>query len=210
MARVSNPLIGKSRNKIGGVVFSSWKGINTLREKPATVANPKTPAQRAQRSAFAQMVAMGRAILGAIQISFRQRAVQMSEFNAFMRLNLDEAFTISGATATFDPTKLVGASGTLLGFDSLAFVSVSGRTADYDWTDNSGQSGANASDTVHAVIVSADGLNIAHVDTGALRNEENASVVIPGTWNITGARVAMYLLTVDNTQASDSQNLPAA
>lgn len=207
MARVSNPLIGKSRNKIGGVVFSTWKGINTLREKPATVANPRTPAQQAQRSAFTQMVAMGRAILGAIQIAFRQRAVQMSEFNAFMRLNLDEAFTVAGAVATFDASRLLAASGTLVPIADFQKDALTGRALDLLWDDNSGSSGANNSDLLYVTVVSADGLNIVNLATGAARDTGAGSVAIPGAWSLVGARAAGYYVSADLAQSSNSVNI---
>lgn len=210
MARVSNPLIGKSRNKIGGVVFSSWKGINTLREKPATVANPQTDGQVSQRSAMTQIVAIARKVLGAIQISFRQRAIQMSEFNAFVKANLDGAFQRTGANAMIQPFNLVFSQGTLQGLQDLAFVSLTGRTIVVDWTDNSGQSGANASDKIHAIVVSDDGAEVVHIATAAIRSSETASVVVPGSWTLLDSRIIIYAVSDDQAQSSVSQNLPTA
>lgn len=210
MARTSNPLIGHSRNKIGGVVFSSWKGINTLREKPASVANPRSDAQVAQRSALALIVALARNILSALETSFRERAVQMSQFNAFVKANLPQAFSKSGSTATFLPGNLIAAQGTLVGFEDLAFDSGTGRALDYTWTDNTGGSGANASDEVWAVVVSADGLNAAAIPTTDPRTNESTSIVVPGTWSLTGARAALFFVSLDRSQSSDSENVATA
>lgn len=210
MARVSNPLIGHSRNKIGGVVFSTWKGINTLREKPASVANPRTPAQVSQRSAFAQMVAMGRQVLGALQVSFRQQAVQMSQFNAFMQANILEAFTIAGALATFVPSELRASKGSLVGFEALAFSGLTGRDLAISWDDNSGTSGANATDAVHIMVVSSDGLSIVDINTGDTRQDNGTIVTVPGAWSLVGARAAVYFVKADGTESSDSENIATA
>lgn len=210
MARTSNPLIGHSRNKIGGVVFSSWKGINTLRESPASVANPQTDGQVSQRSAMRQIVALARIVLFALETSFRERAVQMSQFNAFVKANLPHAFTKSGAAATFVPANLIAAQGTLTGFEDLGFVSLTGRDLSFDWVDNTGGSGANASDAVRAMVVSADGLNAADLDAAATRSDEGGGVSIPGSWSLTGARAAVYFVQADGSRASDSENIATA
>lgn len=207
MARVSNPLIGRSKNKIGNVVFSTWKGINVLKEKPASVANPRTDGQVAQRSVMSQLVGMARQILSAIRVSFREMAVQMSQYNAFVKFNADEAFTISGATATFVPANLKVAKGTLGDVSGLVSGTLTSRAKDLEWTDNSGESGANASDILHAVVVNSTGTQIVHIIPGATRVDESVTVNIPGSWSLTGARIMAYFVKADGSQSSDSVNV---
>ena len=60
MAQVNNPIIGHARGKVGSVVFSTWKGKNIIKEKPATVANPRTANQVANRSRFVAMIALAK------------------------------------------------------------------------------------------------------------------------------------------------------
>jgi len=207
MARTSNPLIGKSRNKIGGVVMSTWKGINVLREKPATVANPNTNAQQAQRSVMRQLVAMARAILSTLHVSFRQEAVEQSQYNAFIHANAPQAFTKSGATATFVPANLVVAKGTLIEPEDLTATVDTGRDYDLAWTDNTGDSGANASDRFTAVVVNAAGTVIKTITTAATRASAGVSITIPGAWSLTGARLAGFFTTTSGEQSSDSVNV---
>jgi hypothetical protein len=207
MARTSNPLIGKSRNKIGGVVMSTWKGINVLREKPATVANPNTPAQQAQRSIMRQLVAAARAILSTLHVSFRQEAVEQSQYNAFIHANAPQAFSVSGAVATFIAANLVTAKGTLIPPEDLAAVVDTGRVYDLTWTDNTGDSGANASDVFTAVVVNAAGTTIKTIQTAATRSDAGTSVTIPGAWSLTGARLTGFFSTVAQDQSSDSVNV---
>ena len=62
MARVQNTLIGKSSGSVGGATFSTWKGINVLKSKAITVANPKTVGQLTQRNRMTLMVSIFRLI----------------------------------------------------------------------------------------------------------------------------------------------------
>lgn len=209
-ARVSNPLIGRSANKIGNVVFSTWKGINVLKEKPASVANPRTDGQVAQRSAMSQLVAIARSILSTLQISFREMAVQMSAYNAFVKYNLTEAFTISGATATLNVADLKVAKGTLadvIDFDSTVDT---GRTYDLTWTDNTGGSGANASDKLNVVVIASDASTLWAKVPGATRSAGVAAITVPGSWSLTGARICAYFVKADGSQSSDSVNVTLA
>lgn len=88
MARVQNTLIGKSSGSVGGATFSSWKGINVLKSKAITVANPKTQSQQNQRNRMSLLVALFRATSGALNIGFSKLASGMSAYNAFVQANL--------------------------------------------------------------------------------------------------------------------------
>lgn len=206
MARISNPLIGRAKNKIGNVVFSTWKGINVLKEKPASVANPRTNGQVRQRSAFSTMVAIARMILPAIQVSFRQMAVQMSAYNAFVRANLTEAFTFSGGVATFVPANFVASKGTLPGLEAPIRESLTGRELEISWTDNSTDYGASATDVLNLVVVSADGSHAEHIEMAQTRESGNSVIEIPGSWSLTGARACAYFVKADGSKSSDSWN----
>jgi hypothetical protein len=114
MSVVQNTLIGRARQKIGGSVFSSWKGINVLKSKPLTVANPQTDAQMVQRNALTLLTETYRAVSGAVQIGFKQQAIRKSEFNAFTSYNLKNAIDKSGApVAALIPAQMLFAQGTV-------------------------------------------------------------------------------------------------
>lgn len=159
---------------------------------------------------MSQAVALGRLLLGTLMLSFRQRAVQMSEFNAFVKANVPQAFTKAGAVATFVPANLIASAGTLLGFEDLTFDELVDRVLSYEFSDNSGTAGANASDLVGIVIVSADGKNAYSEITSNTRVSGSTNVTVPGSWSLVGARAALFFLSADHSQASDSQNMPLA
>ncbi len=86
---VSNPLIGHSRKSMGNVTFTTWKGIDVLKNKAISVANPNTGKQIQQRSAFTQIVKLFRSAPDSIRAGFKKQAVKQSEFNAFMGSNMN-------------------------------------------------------------------------------------------------------------------------
>ncbi len=88
MARVQNVLIGKASGSIGNATFSSWKGINVLKSKAIQVANPRTDGQVRQRNRLTVMVAFFRLVSAAVALGFREGAIKMSEYNAFIRENV--------------------------------------------------------------------------------------------------------------------------
>lgn len=134
MSVVQNTLIGRARKKIGGSVFSTWKGINVLKSKPLTVANPRTPKQIQQRSAVSQITALYRGISGYIQLGFKQQAVRMSEFNAFSSYNLKNAIdkTVSGV-ATIIFADLLLSQGTITKTTPTAWSASLGATFNTIW-----------------------------------------------------------------------------
>lgn len=207
MAVTQNTLIGAARGRVGNAVFSTWKGLNTLREKPASVANPNTEPQQAQRSVLRQLVAIFRLIPTAFDQGFKQFNQAMSPYNAFVKYNAPESFSISGAVATFVAAQFKAAKGSLGALVDFAKTLDTGRTYDLTWTNNSGASNANSSDVLEVVVISADGLNCAHISTGAPRSAGAESVAIPGSWSLTGARFVAYFMKADGSMASDSVNI---
>ena len=114
MSVLQNPIVGRMKQKIGGVVMSTWKGINVMRGKPLTVANPKTDPQLMRRSALRQIVEIARTIAAALNLGFKEQAVRKSAFNAFCGYNLRNAFNYtSPPVAALQPPNILVAQGTI-------------------------------------------------------------------------------------------------
>jgi hypothetical protein len=89
MAKIPQGILGGISGKIGGIVGSSWKGINVIKTKPLSVANPQTAGQVAQRSLFGNTVAFAVLILSTIIKPLWDRfASRQSGFNAFIQANI--------------------------------------------------------------------------------------------------------------------------
>lgn len=90
MAKIPQGILGGISGKIGGIVGSSWKGINVIKTKPLSVANPRTTAQVAQRTKFGNTVALASDILAQIIKPHWDRfASRQSGYNAFIQKNID-------------------------------------------------------------------------------------------------------------------------
>lgn len=99
MAIIKQGILGGFSNKVGSVVGAGWKGIATMRSLPQSVANPRTTAQVANRSTFAQLAVIGSGILPTIiQPLWNRWAKKMSGYNEWLSVNkklLDRASNVA-------------------------------------------------------------------------------------------------------------------
>jgi len=110
MARINRGILGGFVGKVGNVVGSSWKGIETMRSLPISVLNPKTAGQIENRTRFSSISILAAACLTTIVKPLNDRfAAKMSGYNAFCQ-RCKEAFTGAGV---FVPENLVLSSGKL-------------------------------------------------------------------------------------------------
>ena len=56
MGKIKQGILGGFRGKVGNVIGGNWKGIDYMRVKPASVANPKTVGQVGQRNKFSAVL----------------------------------------------------------------------------------------------------------------------------------------------------------
>ncbi|MEJ7829091.1 MAG: DUF6266 family protein [Segetibacter sp.] len=125
MARTQNTLIGRSSGSIGGVTFSTWKGINVAKSKATSVADPKTPAQLAQRARMANAVILAKALGELINSGFVEGATGKSAYNVFVSQNIKNG-SISG-----DPANRITAPATFsLSSGTLDNTILNGMVAD--------------------------------------------------------------------------------
>ena len=52
MGKIAQGILGGLSGKVGNVIGGSWKGIDYIRIKPSSVANPRTVGQVNQRTKF--------------------------------------------------------------------------------------------------------------------------------------------------------------
>ena len=146
MGKIKQGILGGFSGAVGPVVGGSWKGIATIKSKPLSVANPKTPGQVAQRGKFSQVVAVARLLLAnLIQTYWNPFAQGQSGYNAFVSRNI-EAFTASGLTTFASFFSMRGSLVGMLGLSASADASDALLTVDF--TDNSGSGDALADDEI--------------------------------------------------------------
>ncbi len=207
MAIVQNPITGRSKKKFGTAVFSRQFGKNTMRTKPVEVSNPKTLAQRQQRSKFSLMVALSRMFMPFIRLGFKQVAVSMSQFNMFMKTNIYDVITGAYPNYAIDFTKLIVSKGTLMGVEDGAAAAAAGKLVNISWTDNSGTGDAQATDKALQLIINYEKGKVFQDVTTKTRTDESAAVTVPASW--VGDQVYVYLAFQDATgyKVADSSYL---
>ncbi len=209
MAVTQNTLIGRTKNSIGGVTFSTWKGLNVAKSKPISVANPNTPGQQVQRNRLSALVAIYRLISQIIQIGFRTLAINKSQYNAFVSENIIQAFTVNpDNSVTFVPSELVTGKGTI---GSIPIVSLQGQNGSnsviMEWNETLTPVGSNGSDIANLIVYNATQDNWG-IGTGEPRDFQNASATMPTNVN-SGDVLHGYLFfsSVVDSNVSDSSYL---
>ena len=76
MGRINQGILGGFSGKVGNVVGGNWKGINYMRVKPASVANPKTVGQVNQRTKFSERLKFLQPMKDFIKVGYKGFAVR--------------------------------------------------------------------------------------------------------------------------------------
>lgn len=91
-----NMFLGYARGSVGDVVFSRSNGQQTARARNRQPNNPKTPKQMSQRSLFANAVKFhSRGVQRLFKFAFEDKAPNESDYNAFMKHNMQRGVRIS-------------------------------------------------------------------------------------------------------------------
>lgn len=110
MGKINRGILGGFTGKVGNVVGSSWKGIETMRALPISVLNPRTTAQVGNRTRFGSISSLAASMLTTIVKPLNDRfASRMSGYNMFTSQNRT-AFDVDG---NFSPNNLVLSTGKL-------------------------------------------------------------------------------------------------
>lgn len=194
MSLVSNPLIGRAKQSMGGATFTTWKGLQVLKNKATSVANPRSEGQINQRARLSVLVAMYAFISSVIKQGFKEMAVGMSEFNGFTSANLkNAAVSASGGTASVDYSELVISKGSLA---TTPIDTITAENGDYDVTiqfpsANTNPSFSAADKTLVAIYNVTQNVWGTAVGTET-RNQGEVIVTMP-TLLVTGNVLKVYL-----------------
>ena len=179
MAIISQGILGGVSGKIGNVIGGSWKGIDYLRIMPASVANPKTPAQMDQRSKFVTVIKFLQPMVDFLRVGFKLYAVKMTQFNNAMSYNLKNAITGAYPDYTIDFSKALVSRGSLAGASEANVASVSATEMTLSWADNTGTGGALATDKSLLLAYDTNTGTVVYNTAGAARSVGAQSLTVP-------------------------------
>ena len=211
MSVTQNPLIGRARQKLGGTVFTTWKGINVIKGKPLSVANPKTDLQLMRRSAMRQIVAIARTISAAMNFGFKEQAVRKSAFNAFISFNLKNAFDYSSPPdATLILNNFLVSQGTISKTDILTQVASAGaKTIVTTFSALASLPGQSAADKIYGAVYNDMSDEWISLSSSAVRSDGTATFNTPTGYMSIGNDVIGYFFFYNSStrKSSDSYKI---
>jgi hypothetical protein len=205
---VFNSTLGPIKQSFGNLTASSWKGINTLRQKPSSVANPQSSGQTAQRSKFKLLGILGRYFQAATAYGLRGMAVKMSQYNAFVKYNTQNV-TYSGGSATIDASAIIVSRGPV-GVPGAMTLGAGGSAGQFTVTivNNSDGNVARSTDKLLLSIYDATGQRTEFVDPVKTRATAATTftVGLGAAWEGAAVQVYAFFMRADSSETSDNNN----
>ena len=204
MGKISQGILGGLSGKVGNVIGGSWKGINYLRIKPASVANPRTEGQVNQRNKFTITLEYLQATKDFIKIGYKSFAVKKTEFNAAMSYVLNNAVGGAAPNFTIDYSLALLSRGSLSSvFNGSTDLTTPGAVT-FDWDDNSTEGNASTTDKAMVLVYNPDKKESVSVLDGANRTVGSQTVVIPNTYAGDTVQLFMAFVSADGKTVSNS------
>jgi hypothetical protein len=207
MAKLNSGILGGISGTVGNVVGGRWRGIDYIRSKPASVNNPNTEAQQAQRMRFSLVMSLLKKIRPLINIGFYKGDRNQTAMNKAMSVNLKQAITGTFPDLEIDPGQLVVSQGELPQVLGASMDATVAEVVTFTWQNNGGTAGASDEDGAMILIYNVDIDEVAYSLAGAIRSDESLDIDIPPGWS--GDTLAGYLAfrSEADREASNSQYL---
>lgn len=207
MGKIAQGILGGLSGKVGNVIGGSWKGIDYIRIKPSSVANPRTEGQVNQRNRFTVTLEFLQAIKPFIKQGYKSLAIKKTEFNAAMSYILNNAVTGTAPNFNINYTDALVSRGGLSGvLNGTTDLNNPGEVA-FGWDDNSAEGNANATDRVMLLVYNPAKKESISVVDGNLRTSGSQTVVIPTTYAGDTVELFAAFITADGSQVSNSTYL---
>lgn len=152
MGKIAQGILGGLSGKVGNVIGGSWKGIDYIRIKPSSVANPRTAGQVNQRNKFTAALEFLQPNKHFINVGYKNLAIKKTAFNAAMSELLSNSIIGTAPNFTIDFQTALLSKGSLTGvLDPTATYTAVPNTVVFNWTDNS--TGINSLTTDRAMLL---------------------------------------------------------
>ncbi|NRD21520.1 hypothetical protein HNV08_15805 [Winogradskyella eckloniae] len=204
MGKIPQGILGSLSGKVGSIIGGSWKGIDYIRIKPASVANPRTEGQVNQRNKFTITLEYLQATKDFIKIGYKSFATKKTEFNAAMSYVLNNAVGGIAPNFTIDYSLALLSRGSLSGvLNGTTDLATAGQVS-FDWDDNSAEGNANATDKAMVLVYNPSKKESISILDGADRTVGSQVVTIPNTYAGDTVELFMAFVSADGTQVSNS------
>jgi len=204
MGKISQGILGGLSGKVGNVIGGSWKGIDYIRIKPTSVANPRTTGQVNQRNKFTATIEFLQPNKEFINVGYKSYAIKKTAFNAAMSEILGNAITGIAPDFSVDYSAALLSKGSLSGvLNPSTDLTTTGQVS-FSWDDNSTESNANATDKAMLLVYNPSKKESTYILAGAERNVGNEVVNIPSTYVGDTIELFMAFVAVDGKVSNSS------
>jgi hypothetical protein len=204
MGKIGRGILGGVSGKVANVIGARWKGIDYIRAKPLSVANPRTLAQVNQRNKFSLVLRFLQPNLNFVRVGYKNYAVKKSQFNSAMSYLLNNAIIGTSPNFDIDYSLALLTRGNLSGALNPVFDLTTAGQVQFSWDDNSAQGSALETDKVMVVVYNPLKGESVYLTEGAARIDLSQTVNIPNSYS--GDEVHMFIsfMNFEETQLSNS------
>ena len=204
MGKIGRGILGGVSGKVANVVGARWKGIDYIRAKPQSVANPRTLLQVNQRTKFALVLRFLQPNLNFIKIGYKNYAVKKSQFNSAMSFILNNAIIGVSPDFEIDYSLALLSRGNLAGALNPVFDLTTPGQVQFSWDDNSTDGNALATDKVMVVAYNPLKGESVYLTEGATRADLSQTVIIPNSYVGDDLQLFISFKNAEETQLSNS------
>ena len=207
MGTINQGILGNFKGKVGNVVGSTWKGTGVMRIRAASIKNPNTERQQAQRQRFGLVGRFLQAHRYLINIGFKAYSPGITAGNAAMSYNLANAISGEFPEQAVDMTKVQISRGTLAPLTAPEITSSSPATLEVAWSNNSGMSNANETDHLSVSCYDADSGEAVYFLNCASRADGNVTLSLPAEWSGRSLQVLAFFNSLKNPSDTVSREM---
>jgi hypothetical protein len=207
MGKYRHGILGGFKGKVGNIVGSTWKGLDVMKIRPASVTNPNTVRQQDQRNRFGLMMRFLSPQRRLVQIGFRPYAVKMTSFNAAMSYNLAAAIGGNFPDFGINYNMVMLSMGDLPALTQPVLAFIEPASVKLSWNDNSNAEGAKSTDQLMVSIYDQDSGRAQIFISCAIRSDATVTMVLPAEWAGLSVEVLTFFLAEEGVASAQARSL---
>lgn len=203
MGKISQGILGGLSGKVGNVIGGSWKGIDYIRIKPTSVANPRTPGQVNQRNKFSATIEFLQPNKEFLNVGYKAFAIKKTAFNSAMSNVLSNAITGTAPNFIVDYSLALLSKGNLSTPLNGSVDLATANQVTFNWDDNSADGNADTTDKSMVLAYNPSKKESIYILDGAARSITSQLLTLPTSYS--GDTIQLFMAFVsENGVVSNS------
>ena len=203
MGKISQGILGGLSGKVGNVIGGSWKGIDYIRIKPTSVANPRTPGQVNQRNKFSATIEFLQPNKEFLNVGYKAFAIKKTAFNSAMSNVLSNAITGTAPNFIVDYSLALLSKGNLSTPLNGSVDLATANQVTFNWDDNSAEGNADTTDKSMVLAYNPSKKESIYILDGAARSITSQLLTLPTSYS--GDTIQLFMAFVsENGVVSNS------